>query len=184
MATYKGNEIVVTPGPQGPRGRFFEGIISGTPKPGTMMQLKAATEPIQGAFTYEVVNRTNSGQRGPTIVLLPDSMQGKLATSAYADGDRGFFYMPANGDELNMLVSAANGALAIGDQLMVEDDTGLLLKQTALVTDYATPGLDTEAELIVAINLLKNRPQAAPFVVQATCADPSAATLVRCLFGQ
>lgn len=180
----KGNEIVVTPGPQGPRGRFFEGIVSGTPKPGTMMQLKAATEPINGAFTYEIVNRTISGQRGPTIVLLPDSFQGKLATAAYADGDRGFFYMPANGDELNMLITADNGALAIGDQLMVQDDTGLLLKATALVSDYATPGLDTEAELIVAINLLKNRPQVAPFTVMETTTDPSAAKLLRCLFGE
>lgn len=179
----KGNEIVVTPGPQGPRGRFFEGIISGTPKPGTTLQLKAGVEPIQGAFTYEVVNRTISGQRGPTIVLLPDQMQSKTALDAYADGDRCFLYMPQNGDELNMLITADNGALAIGDQLMVQDNTGLLIKVTAQAADYATPDLDTEAELIVAINLLKNRPQVAPFVVQETTTDPSAAKLLRCLFG-
>lgn len=180
----KGNEIVVTPGPQGPRGRFFEGIIDGTPKPGTMLQVKTNVEPVNGHFTFEVVNRSIDGQRGPTIVLLPDQLQGKTALDAYADGDICFLYMPANGDELNMLISADNGALQIGDQLMVDDDTGLLLKLTAHVADYATPGLDTEGELITAINLLKNRPQAAPFTVLETTTDPSAAKLLRCLFGQ
>ena len=42
------NVIVVT----SPNGRKIEGIISGTPKPGTWMQIKPSVAPINGRFTW------------------------------------------------------------------------------------------------------------------------------------
>lgn len=173
-----GNEIIVS---SAPRGKFLEGTCSGALKPGTCVQ-RTSAEPVNGEHTFAVVAPTNSGWRKNIIVVLPDSMRGILATGAYASGDHGFFYEPAKGDELNMLVAAANGALVIGDALIPVTGTGELLKVTAPAADYTTGGLDTEAELIAAINALKNATQSAPFEVLATTADPSAATLVHCEF--
>ena len=112
-----------------PRGRFTEGIISGTPKPGTCMEIVPATEPVGGRFTYRVFSGA-SGAAQPVIVLLPDLLQGKLATDAYVTGTRGFLYAPANGEELNMLVADIAGTAdnhAIGDVLMIQTATGKLI---------------------------------------------------------
>lgn len=116
-----------------PKGRFQECIVSGTPKPGTCMTKVAATEPVNGIFTYEAFNRGADGADAPTAVLLPDYLQGKLATDAYTNGDRGFLYFPLPGDELNMLlknISGTSDAFAIGDPLMVDEDTGKLIAKT------------------------------------------------------
>lgn len=127
----KGNEIIVSAEPMG---RFLEGIVSGTPKPGTCMQIKAATEPVGGRFTWEVYNADADGNQRLVAVLLPDALQGKTATDAYADGDRCFLYCPAAGEELNMLVTDVNtgtsDAFAIGDLLIIDDGTGKLIDTT------------------------------------------------------
>lgn len=125
-----GNEIIVS---SEPRGRFTEGYIVGTPKPGTIVQLKAATEPIGGRFTYEPYNQSGDGVAATIAILLPDKLQGKTELDAYADGDRCFLYFPAMGEEFNMLV-ATSQALAIGDLLIVNDGDGLL------VPTAGTPG--------------------------------------------
>ncbi|MCK9569341.1 hypothetical protein M0R72_10425 [Candidatus Pacearchaeota archaeon] len=145
----KGNNIVVE---ANPRGKFVEGTVSGTPYPGTIMQVKAATEPVGGRFTYEAYNRDADGNRplGPLYILREDQLQGKAATSAYADGDRAFLYCPLPGDEVNILVSAAGtstgDSLAIGDLLIPNDGDG---------TCVATTG----------------SPEIEPFVVMETTAD-------------
>ncbi|MCK9570500.1 hypothetical protein M0R72_16250 [Candidatus Pacearchaeota archaeon] len=149
----KGNCIVVE---ANPRGKFCEGIVSGTPYPGTIMQIKAATEPVGGRFTYEAYNRDADGNRpqGPLYVLCEDKLQGKAATAAYADGDRCFLYCPLAGDELNVLVSAAGTSTgdsqAIGGLLIVNDGDG---------TCVATTG----------------SPESEPFVVMETTSDVVAA---------
>lgn len=125
----KGNGIIVTPAPAG---KFHEGIISGTPKPGTVMQKKASTEPVGGRFTYEVFNKAASGSRGRILILLPDELQGIDETTAYVTGTRCFLYEPVAGEDFNMLIQdqAGTGATsdyAISDELMVEDTTGLLI---------------------------------------------------------
>lgn len=155
----KGNEIVVS---NEPRGRFMEGIVSGTPSPGTVMQIKAATEPIGGRLTWEAYNADADGDQRLMAVLLPDWLQGKVNTDAYADGDRCFLYCPLPGDELNMLVSAAGtgtgDAMAIGNLLIVNDGDGLLI---------ATTGT----------------PESEPFIVLETVADVAAAgTLTHVMF--
>jgi len=155
----QGNEILIS---AVPNGRFLEGLIDGTPKPGTVMQVKAATEPVSGRHTWEVYNRDADGDRpqGPIAVLLPDQLQGKLATDAYVTGTRGFLYAPIAGDEVNMLLADVAGTgddHAIGELLIVDDGTGLLI---------ATTGT----------------PESEPFVVMETITDPTTDTLVHCMF--
>ena len=53
-----------------PKGRFIEGKVSGTPLPGTVMQIAAATEPVQGDYTWEVYNAAADGDQRLIAVLL------------------------------------------------------------------------------------------------------------------
>jgi len=121
------NTIVVSPQPVG---RWKECIVDGTPKPGTVMTIKAAVEPVNGCFTYEAFNADADGDKRVIAVLCEDRLQGKTVDStAYVAGDRGFLYFPIPGDELLMLVTNAAGTdqFAIGDLLMVDDGTGKLI---------------------------------------------------------
>ena len=118
----KGNEIIVS---SEPRGVFMEGIVSGTPKPGTIMEMMT-TAPVNGRFTYRASTRT-TGAKGPTFVLLPDNLQGKLATDAYVTATRCFMYSPVAGEQLNLLVADVSGTgddVAIADLFVVENTTG------------------------------------------------------------
>jgi len=127
----KGNDIIVA---STPRGKFIEGIVSGTPKPGTLMQIKAAVEPVGGRLTYEAYAPGTDGERRPILVLLADDLQGKLATDAYVTGTRCKLYAPIMGEEMNVLVSAAGtgtgDSIAIGDLLIGNTGDGLLIKTT------------------------------------------------------
>lgn len=125
-----GNKIVIS---AEPRGRRTEGIIEGALLPGTVVQIKAATEPDAGnRYTWVPYDQSVDGAPGLIGVLDVDWLQGKKATDAYVSGKRGFIYFPLPGDELNMLVGdlAGTGAtsdFAIGDPLMVDDGTGKLI---------------------------------------------------------
>lgn len=126
------NTIIVS---QEPRGRFFDGYVSGTPLPGTVMQLKAATEPVNGMFTWEVYNRDADANRpvGPLVILLEDHLQGKGITDAYETGKVGHFYVPLPGDELLLVlqdVAGTGDTHAIGELLIVDDGTGELIATT------------------------------------------------------
>jgi len=126
----KGTEIIVT---ANPRGVKAEGFVSGTPKPGTCMQVKAATEPVGGRHTWEVFNADADGNRRIIAILLPKRLEGGLETAAYVDGDRCYLYFPLPGDMLNMLVANISGTsdtFGIGDLLMVDDGTGKLIAST------------------------------------------------------
>lgn len=126
----KGSKILVT---AHPRGYFRECIISGTPKPGTVMTLVAATAAVASRFTYIGATPGGDGQRCTIAVLLEDSNQGKTYADAYADGDQGFLYFPLPGDELNMLLQDVAGTgddFAIGDLLIVDNGTGKLIATT------------------------------------------------------
>ena len=147
----KGTEIVVS---SQHRGVEQECIVSGTPKPGTVMQIKAATEPVGGAYTYEAYDKSYDAMPDAVAVLLPDRYQGKLETEAYTSGDRGFIYFPAAGEELNMIIENVAGTAddyAIGDRLEINDGTGKL-------QDAST-------------STLNNR--RAPFTVLETITDPT-----------
>jgi hypothetical protein len=137
-----GNEIIVSV-PH--RGVFIEGIISGTDKPGTVMQIKAATEPVGNRFTWEKYDRSWDAQTGLIAILLEDKLQGKLATDAYVTGTRCFLYCPAMGETLNVLLKDITGTAsdqdyAIGDYLEVDDGTGKLQDaSTGTTRNYSAP---------------------------------------------
>lgn len=166
----KGNEIVVT---GEPRGRFLECIVSGTPKPGTVMELKwSVTTPTNGRWTYEPAGTTaNSGttlgmaadgNRLPIAVLLPDRMQGGLATTAYVSGTVGYLYFPLPGDEINMLIKDETGTgdtedYVPGVKLIVDDGTGKLIQSSST-------------------------PESEPFICLETVTDVAADTLTWCMF--
>lgn len=138
----KGNNIFVAGDPDGVS---FEGIIADgvTPKPGTIMEIKTATEPDgTGRFTWEPYGTTAAsgangvaadGDRRLIAVLLPDKYQGKDATTAYAAGDRCFLRIPKAGETLNVLmldISGTGDDFAIGDTLMVNDGDGKVIAAT------------------------------------------------------
>lgn len=143
-----------------PKGVFLEGIISGTPKPGTCMQIKAATEPVGGRHTWEVFNGAADGEQTLVAVLLEDSLQGKTITDAYVSGDRCFLYVPVPGEELQVLLQDVAGTgddHAIGDKLIIDDGTGKLIATTG------TPEME-------------------PFIVLETITDPTADTLCHAMY--
>ncbi len=145
------------------RGRKFGGIISGTPKPGTVMQIKSSTEPVNGKYTWEAYAPGADGDnpKGPLVVLLEDYLQGKLITDAYVSGTLGNLYCPLAGDMLLMLLADVAGTTtdshAIGELLMVDHGTGKLL---------VTTGVESE-----------------PFVVMETLTGLSADQLCLCMYG-
>lgn len=127
----RGNTIIVSANPQG---KFMEGRISGTPKPGTAMQIKTSSGMgDDGRFTYEAYTPGTDGEQRETIILLEDWGLGKLMTEAYVDSDRGFLYSPVMGEELNVLKGDVAGTaddLAFGDMLMRDTGTGKYIKTT------------------------------------------------------
>lgn len=143
-----------------PMGRFLEGIVSGTPKPGQMLQIKAATEPVGGRHTWEVFNGAADGEQTLVAILCENDFLGKGPTDAYADGERCKLYCPIPGDELQVLLENIAGTgdyFAIGDKLMVNDGTGKFI---------ATTG----------------SPESEPFIVLETVAAITADTLCHVIF--
>jgi hypothetical protein len=163
----KGNAIIVSSHPQG---KFLEGTIIGTPKPGTVMEMASAT-PTSGRFSYQAVTRA-TGAKGPVFVLLGDLPQGKtevgavLGTAlgstpgdAYVTGTRGFLYAPEAGEELNMIVASVAGTaddVAIGDLFGAETVTGKLKANSSYTS--------------------------APFQAMETITDPTADYVLHCTY--
>lgn len=114
------------------RGVFKEGIIYGTPKPGTMMQIKA-TALVNGVATFEVYAPGTDGEQRPVLILLENKIEGKIYSDAYVSGTRGFLYIPAPGEELNVLVADVSGTAddhAVGGMLIADTGTGKFINTT------------------------------------------------------
>ena len=155
----QGNKIVVKSHDNRP---YVEGFISGTDKPGTVMQISPAVEPISGRYTWLNYDRAADGNRpaGPLAVLVENWKLGKDATTAYVTGEYCLLWIPQAGEELNMLVAniAGTGDLfAIGDLLIVDDGTGKLI---------ATTGT----------------PESEPFMCASTTAALTADALMHCFY--
>lgn len=151
-----GSKIVLT---EHEKGVPLEGTISGTPKPGTVMEI-VATALVNGRPTFRVYQPGTDGDRRPIIVCVPNPHDGQLATTAYADGDHGFFYVPVAGQELNMLVADVSGTAddhAIGDIMIVDSGTGKLIVTTGT-------------------------PESEPFILLEAATDPAADALMRCFY--
>lgn len=153
----KGSEIIVT---ANPRGRFFEGIILGTPKPGIVVEIDRGTAPDgSGAFSYNpagtdaasgVQGMAADGNRLPIILLLPDALQGKTVDDAYANGERCFLYAPVPGEEVNVLLENQSGTaddFVIGDKLIVDDGTGKILISSGTPESEPFIALETKSDL-------------------------------------
>lgn len=166
----KGNRIIVTPHP---RGVFEEIKVSGTPKPGTVMEL-VTLDQSGNRHTYEPAGTTAaSGSKGMSadgdrigIAVLLSFIDhagcppGLTATDAYTTGDRGVIYWPVPGEELNMLFMNQSGTaddVVANDKLIVDDGTGKLLVSTGSV----------ESE---------------PFIALEAITDPTADQLFWCKF--
>lgn len=112
----------------------IEGYVSGTPKPGTAMQLKSSVAPKGGRYTYEVFSG-GDGERFDLYILGIDYTRGRTYNDAYADGDRCFLHNPRDGEEYNVRKKAITGTgspiedLNVGEFLIVEGGTGLFKSQ-------------------------------------------------------
>ena len=145
-----------------PAGRFLEGYISGTPKPGMLMQIKAGVAAIMGRLTWEIFNGAADAERCMIAILLEDNLQGKTTEDAYENGKRCRLYCPLMGDEVNVRVGApgtgTGNAITIGDKFLLDDGTGICV---------ATTG----------------SPESEPFIAAEDVADVVAAgTLVHCFY--
>jgi hypothetical protein len=124
------------------------------------MQIKAATEPINGRFTYEPYNADADGNQRLVAILLPDALQGKTYADAYVTGSRCFMYVPIAGEEFNMRVLDIAGTgddFAIGDLLIINDGDGLLIDTTG-------------------------SPESEPFICLETVDNPTADHLMWCQY--
>lgn len=164
----KGAEIIVTAEPQG---KFLEGIILGTPVPGTCMEKVPNVASSNGRFSYRAITRA-TGTKGPTIVLLGDTLQGKMSVNlnnaigdAYVSGSRGFMYEPIAGEDLNLAMANITGTadnVDIGDLLAIQQTTGLLVKNdannyAALPFESNETIVDPQAEYVVWVTYLGNQ---------------------------
>ncbi len=111
--------------------RVINGIISGTDKPGTMMEIKPSTEPVGGLHTYRAYQPgTGDGSPKELLILDIDSLQGKTASDAYVSGTVCKLYALQPGDRVNVRKADISGtgspteADAIGDRLLIVDGTG------------------------------------------------------------
>lgn len=116
-----------------PKGKFDEGIITDTSKPGTCMELVPGTAKNGGRGSFRARSVT-AGAKGPICVLLEDDLQGKLITDAYVANTRGRLYWPLPGEELNMLVKDVAGTgdvITTGTTLFGVNNTGTLTRDSS-----------------------------------------------------
>jgi hypothetical protein len=127
----RGRTILITALPQG---RFLEGTIFGTPKPGTVMSMKDAF--YEGGWHRWEPWSYSSGHRRLIAVLLENRLLGGTIDDAHVSGTRGLLYCPIAGEEMNMLIAdlagtGANNTHAVFEQLMVQTATGKLIVESS-----------------------------------------------------
>jgi len=125
-----------------PRGKYFEGVVTGTPSPGTVMELSPNSTEVGGRFQWRVFQPGTDGKRRIIAVLLESRLSGKTPSDAYANGEWGCFYCPVPGEELYMLVKDPNAgtgttSAGVGTLLAVDSGTGVL--QLAVGTEESLP---------------------------------------------
>jgi hypothetical protein len=131
----RGNEIVIT---ANPKGNFIEGVINDTSKPGTIMQVQAATEMVSGEHTWVAAAPGTDGKKVLVAVLLSDDLQGFGPSQAYVAGTRGRMYCPVPGDDINVRVGEVAGTgntFAIGDRFIIDAESGLLVPESGSPQD-------------------------------------------------
>lgn len=143
----QGSSVVVS---SNPKGQFLEGIIGDTSKPGSLMQVKAATAKVGGRFTYIQSAPGTDGVPTLIAVLLEDDEQGKLITDAYVSGTRCRLYCPIAGEELNVIVGEGAGTsntFAIGDLFMVDGDGQNLIPSSGSPVSKPFQSLEADTQI-------------------------------------
>ena len=167
----RGSSIIVAAQPKGQ----FEGIIvSGTPKPGTvMLQTNAAVSVGVGRNTYSARTGYADGAAGPVAVLLEDELQGSGMTQAYVSGAWGRIYWPIAGEDLNMILKYEAGTgtsleTGVGTRLEIQGATGKLQSKgtwntpagahvsNPFMTCEALPGTPFLADYLIWVRYLGN----------------------------
>lgn len=152
----KGNTIILS---SNPKGQFIEGTIGDTSKPGTIMQIEAATTDKNGRPTLIAAAPGADGKKVMCAVLLEDNLQGKLISDAYVSGTRCRAYVPAPGEEINVRYGETAGtgnSVTIGDRLIVNATGGYLIPESG-------------------------SPEDTPFVARETLTQQAADALVFCV---
>lgn len=115
-------------------GRFIEGTLDEAATPGMIMEVKPGVAADgSGRLTYRKATPGGDGLRTPILVLREDLFTGRTKETAYAAGDRCYLYAPKLGDELQVLLKNESGTgenIAVGDKLIVDDGTGLVIETT------------------------------------------------------
>jgi hypothetical protein len=137
------NQIIVTANPRGITGWGYIGAGI-TPKPGTIMQFDPTVAIKTGQHTLKLYDRDADGNRpaGPLVVLDNDGLIGRLVSTAYAAGEFVPYYIPAPGEELNVLlldIAGEGDDHPAGELLMVDDATGKLVVSPDDQTEGANP---------------------------------------------
>ena len=152
----RGSQVVMNPNP---KGNFLSAVISGTPKPGTCMEIQ--TPFYQGGVhLWRVYQPGTDGEQRLVAVLVEDAEQGFTLDTAFVDGKMGKVYCPVPGDELNMLFGNAAGTgddVAAGGILTVDTSTGKVIPTTG-------------------------SPEMEPFVALEALVDPTADVHLPCMF--
>lgn len=132
----RGNEIIVT---AEPGGVFAEGYVATgqTFKPGMIVQRDPSVALQGGDHTYKLYDRDADGNMPAgsywVVTNLLHTMIGKDVTVSITEGEKVMLYSPRPGEELNLLVANLAGTAddhALGEILMVDDGTGLLIATT------------------------------------------------------
>lgn len=136
----RGNVIIIS---SQPGGKFKDIVVSGTPKPGTVMEIETSFAE-GGVHKMRAYQPGSDGERRPIAVLLEKDLLGGNITDAYVDGERGRVYYPIPGEELNMLVKNETGTgsldeFADGELAAVDSGTGKLIRSWAAGSPESEP---------------------------------------------
>lgn len=126
-----------------PRGKFMDVVISGTPVPGTCMEIMASFYQ-NGNHQVRVYQPGTDGERRAVMVLLEKNLVGANITDAYTDGENGRVYFPIAGEELNMLVKNETGTASTDEfadleMATIDSGTGKLVRSALSGTPEMEP---------------------------------------------
>lgn len=154
-ATNNKNTIVLQ---SNPRGCFIEGIISGTPLPGTVMELVPGVNFVNGRGTFRSSTRA-VGKDRLALILQEDNLQGFPVGTAYVSGVRGFMYVPLPGEDVNVLTdvlgtgTGSGGGPTVGEYLEFNNNGHLTVEtgspqNTAFISNEKTQDVVLGYELV------------------------------------
>lgn len=135
-----------------PRGVFSEGIASVAITPGTVVQIDVSEGlDASGRYSVEPYAPGTDGDAGELCIAV-ESLDGQVATAAYAVGERVRLYWPLPGEELQLVVGA--GTPAFGAEMVVDSGTGKIVAASGTESNIpikllATGAADTLTNCLV-----------------------------------